>query len=417
MRGPGLRLRSLQVSSYTRPALVVVGGLLLGWLVLATTMDRIFARRAPALALAWNSQSADANAYLADQMLQASPGAVDGRIAFHAARSLARQPVNPVAARLLAIVASQQRRERRAKHLLSYAEAMSRRDLSTQLLLIESSVARNDIAAALLHYNRALKSNNNARPLLFPILSSAAADPAVWQPLLRILDTRPQWGRPFLQQYVPSSTSPDALYAIARTLGMDRVPSSDPWLLQGVEKRLVDLKSYARAAALYNRAHGRSASDRTPLRNGGFEKPGSWDPFDWNLMDEQDLAALRQPSPAAADGLALFPIATNGRQGEVASQLMLLPPGRYTIDAKVGGVQGDPLAFPQLAVICAADGRMFVQAAFPSSPEKGRLWRQGMTIPADCPAERIVVRATSTLDGQPASPWIDSIVIRRQGER
>jgi tetratricopeptide (TPR) repeat protein len=404
----------VQARSFVRPALVILGGLLLGWLVLAATMDRIFARSAPALALFWNPGSADANVWFAQSLLQDPDKGARNVIKEHATRSLGRQPVNSGAASLLGITAAEKGDERRAERLVAYAETMSRRDLTTQLWLIESNVAKGNVAAALIHYDRALKSNNTARTLLFPILGQAANNPAVWRPLVPILAARPQWGRSFIQQYIPVSTAPDALYAIARALGMDRVPSTDPWVLQGIEKRLVDLFAYSQAAELYNRANGLPANDRSTLRNGGFEQPGDYDPFDWNLVDDQDLAAQRQPSPVSGDGSALFLSATNGRGGDLAVQLTMLAPGRYAITAKVGGVHGDPLAFPQLAVQFARDGRLLLNTPFPPAPDGGRAWRTEVTVPAGCPAQRIVLRGSSTLDAQPASPWIDSVAIRRQ---
>jgi tetratricopeptide (TPR) repeat protein len=401
------------VRSIVRSALILVGGLLLGWLVLAATMDRIFARPAPQLALFWNPASADANVRAADLLLQDRPlDQVKGRIAAYAGRSLNRQPVNPGAARLLGLVAAQDGNEARAGRLVRYAETMSRRDLPTQLWLIESNVAQGDVAAALLHYDRALKTSNRSYALLMPTLVQAANEAAVWRPLATVLARRPQWWRPFLERYAASGTSPEALQAFARALRLDAAPPPDPGMLQAIEKRLVDLFAYNRAAALYNRAHGLAASDRAPVRNGDFERPGSSDPFDWNLIDEEDLAAIRQPSPVRAEGNALFLSATNGRGGDLAVQLTMMPPGRYQITAKVGGISGDPLAFPRFVVRCAKDAREILHVAFPPAPDSGRMWRSELTVPADCGAQRIVLRAASTLDAQATSPWIDRIVIR-----
>lgn len=317
----------------------------------------------------------------------------------------------------MGIVSAMNSNQLRAERLIRYSEAMSRRDLGTQLWLIENNVGREDIPAALLHYDRALRANDDARPILFPILSQAADDPAISPPLASFLARRPQWWRPFLNHYVPNATSPDALHSFAKALNLDRAPSPDPSMLQAIEKRLVDLFAYAPAAALYNRAHGLPADDRAPLRNGNFEQPGNWDPFDWNLIDEQDLAALRQPSPIQTDGNALFLSATNGRGGDLAVQLIMLPPGTYAIHARVGGVHGDPLAFPRLVIRCAKSGREILNLSFPQAPDNGRSWHTTVTIPADCEAQRIVLRASSTLDANPALPWIDNIAIRFQGGR
>lgn len=410
-----------QARSFTRPALIVLGALLVGWLVTAATMDRIFWRSSPALALFWNPRSADANARAADLMVGTNPQTMrNPELASRATRSLDRQPVNPVAARLLAFAAAGHGDERRAERLLGYAEAMSRRDLPTQLALIESDVGRGNVASALLHYDRALKSTNRSRELLFPVLSAAADEAAVRKPLARMLAQRPQWWRPFLVAYVPKAQSADSLFAFARAMGMDRAPSFDPLMLQDIERRLVDLGAYAPSAALYNVTHGLSAGDRTPLRNGDVEQPGNWDPFDWNMVDEENLSAVRQPSPARggrSGGNALFLLAANGRGGDLALQLTLMPPGRYLFTATVGGVVGDPLAFPQLVVRCARDGREIVHQPFPPAPETGRAWRLDIVVPASCTAQRVVLRGASALDQQAASPWIDDMALRPAGGR
>ena len=408
----------MQSRSFVKPGLILLLGLLISWGVLAATIDRVFANRAPALALQWNPASADANARLGDTLLQGGDiKANAARIAALADRSIRRQPINPVAARLLGLVAAARGDEGRATGLVHYAEAMSRRDLPTQLWLIETNVARGDVDAALRHYNRALKTSVSGRTLLFPILAQAANDRAIWVPLSRMLAERPQWWRPFMVQAVQQGNNPDALYAFARRLGIDQPGRLDTGLLQGIEKRLVDLGDYRRSAELFNRAHGQPVGSNPLLRNGGFEQPSGFDPFEWNLKDEPDLAAVRQPSPRAQGGSALFLTATNGRGGDLAVQLIMLAPGRYAVGATVGGVSGDPLAFPHLVVRCAKDGREIVNTPFPAAPNDGRAWRTGFTVPADCAAQRIVFQATASLDPSDLTPWIDNITIQPQEGR
>lgn len=396
-----------------RVILTVVGGLVLGWPVVAITADRVLARRAPAIALNWNPGSADANAQLATDMLQNDPSspAVLVGIRARALRSLDRQPLNPSGARLLGfgMVASD---PAKAQRLLLYAESMSRRDLPTQIWLIESAVQRGDVDAALIHYDRALRTTGSSRAVLFPVLASAANEPSVWRPLSVLLARRPQWWRPFLEQTVPASTSPAALYVIARRMGLERGSTADGAMLQTIEKRLVDLSAYAQAADLYDRAHGVAPGRGPLLHNGGFEQPGGWDPFDWNLNESPDLAALRQPSPVTPSGTALFLSAGNGRGGDVALQFIMLRPGTYQISAVIGAVHGDKLAYPQLLVRCAEEAREILHVPFPPAPDGGRNWRMTLTVPANCPAQRLVIQALSTLEPANPMPWIDDIVIR-----
>lgn len=408
----------LQGRVFLRSGLLLLTGLFIGWLVLASTIDRVFARRAPELAVRWNPRSADANARLGDTLLQdGDVAAHSARIAAAATRSIERQPVNPVAVRLLGMTVAATGDERRAAGLVRYAEAMSRRDLPTQLWLIEASVARGDIPTALHHYDRAMKTSVSGRTLLFPILADAANDRAIWEPLSHVLARHPQWWRPFMVQATAQTKSPDALYIFARRLRIDQPGRVDTGLLQGIEKRLVDLGDSRRAEELFNRAHGQPAAASPPLRNGGFEQASGFDPFEWNLKDEPDLAAVRQPSPIARDGNALFLSATNGRGGDLAVQLVRLQPGDHVVGATIGGVAGDPLAYPRLVVRCASDGRELLNAAFPPAPERGRRWRGRFIVPAGCTAQRVVLQASSSLDPSDLTPWIDNIAIQPQKGR
>ena len=407
----------MQIRSFARPAIILVLGMLIGWVVLATTMDQVFARRAPAIALWWNPNSAEANVWAADALLKAGnlPG-VRSKIAKYADRSQRRQPLNPGAARLLGVVAASNGYGKRAEQLAHYSESMSRRDLATQFWLIESNVTRGDIQSTLVHYNRALQTSVSGRNVLFPILAAASNDRDVWVPLAEVLARRPQWWRPFLVELVPKSTSPDALYTFARRTGIDRRGQIDTGLLQSIEKRLVDLGAYDRSAELYNRAHGLASNAGAPLRNGNFESMAGFDPFEWNLKDEPDLAAVRQPSPIAGDGNALFLNAANGRGGDVAVQLMILQPGRYTIGAKIGGVAGDPLAYPRLVIRCA-EGREIFNMSFPPERDAGVAWHNEFVVPTGCKAQRIVLQASSALDSSDMTPWIDTIAIQPQRDR
>lgn len=405
-----------QLRHYARPVVVVIVGLISGWFLMAVTIDRVFARRQPAVALLWNPGSADANVRMADLLLQGKDiVAVLPQVADAAYRSLRRQPVNPGAARLLAITVAAHGDAGRGERLARYAEAMSRRDLATQLWLIEAAVQRSDIPTALAHYDRAMRTSVQGRTVLFPVLTSAAANPAIWVPLADILAKRPQWWRSFVEQFVPQSVSPDALYTFARKTRIDRPGSADPALLQAIEKRLVDLGAYRTASDLFNRAHGLAPNAPVLLRNGGFEQPGGWDPFEWNLQDDPDLSAIRQPSGRTSDGNALYLTAVNGRSGDVATQLLMLAPGSYGISATIGAVGGEALAIPQLIVQCANGGRELIAARFPVSPENGRPWHGRFAIPAGCPAQRIIIRVASALEPTDTVPWIDNIAIRREG--
>lgn len=403
------------IISNQRALVVVPLTLLLLWFVAAVTVEGVFARSRPDLALAFRGVSADANARLAgagfgDKM---SPETLSSARA-RAEAALAREPVNVAAARTLGIVAGASNDLPKADRLMAYAQTLSRRDVATQLFLIETAVRRDDINQALVHYDRALRTSNRSHELLFPVLMSAANEEVVRGPLMRLLAQRPPWWRPFLQRLSDSGSNARTLYLLSRSVGLERIEPEERWRLQIAIRRLVDLKDYAAAQDLFSRAQSDPAVRRLLVQDGHFEGGSGLEPFDWSLHDEPDLSAVRQQREQQGAGNALYLTAQNGRGGDVASQLLVLRPGTYRFAALVGSVGSDPASAPQLIIKCASGPIEYVRKPFPAAPDGGRRWEQSFTVPGDCPAQSLGLRLSSSEGVASQSPWIDAISITRQ---
>jgi hypothetical protein len=326
---------------------------------------------------------------------------------------LRKNPTSVVAARTLGAIATLANDQPRARRLVRYAESLSRRDLGTELWLIEDRVGANDIPGALLHYDRALRVSSGARDLLFPILVSASADPNVARPLARLLATRPSWWAQATEQVIAGNPSPQTLLPFVSALRLDPGREPDRALLGRALIRFVDTGNFAPAARLYRAIAGGGAT--TLIRNGEFGEDGGLPPFDWQLADEPELRALVQPRETAQDNLALSLVAQNGRSGQVARQFLMLAPGRYQLSAVIGGVSGDEANRPVLYVTCADDAqRNLVQMHFPPAPPEGRPAQIGLEVPVQgCSAQWIRMTVGSGLDTDEVRPWIDSITLRR----
>lgn len=395
-----------------RALIVTLLCIILFWITAAVTLDRVFARRNPDIALFARQASADAQVRRAEALLDEQLTVSGDRAQTFAIGALMREPVNAAAARTLGLVASARGRDVQAKAAMGYANMLSRRDLLTHLWFIETSVAKADIQGALVHYNQALTTSNRAGDILLPILAAAASDQSIAVPLARRLAQRPRWGRLFMRQFIPVASSADALYRLAGSVGLADRPSLDSGLLQDAERRLVTIGGYRQAGQLYARAHASADPSRQTLRNGDFEAPGGGAPFDWNLRDEPDLAAMRMPGAQPQHGSALFITANNGRGGDVASQMMLLAPGRYLLTALIGGIEGDPLSYPQVIVRCERTNAEFLHTRLPKAPDAGLRWQAEFDVPAACPAQWLVIQAASPLDSQQNQPWIDVVSVQ-----
>jgi hypothetical protein len=300
---------------------------------------------------------------------------------------------------------------RRSIRLLEYSERFSRRHAPTQIALIELRVQQDDVAGALRHYDTILRATERVQPLLFPVLTNAAADPSIADQLNRRLRARPRWHRQFLPFFLGASRSPEALYRVFRGV-LD--PGDEEHRELG--RQLLSRLSDARRFDLVSRLHSELSRERdTPiqlLRDGSFEVREGWPPIDWQFADEAALAAERLPTESG-EGFALHLPTAAGADGTVARQLLRLPPGAYELRALVGNIPADELRRPFLRMACAA-GNWAIQLDLPAAPSGELPIARRAVVPSGCAYQWLSIHARGGLDdalGQ--APWISSLSLRR----
>ena len=98
--------------------------------------------------------------------------------------------------------------ETKARQLFAYSQFLSRRDLQTQLWMVEDAVNRGDISGALRHYDIALRTSKLAPNLMFPVLASAMQDPSIRAELITTLAKRPAWEADFVAYVAKNAANP-----------------------------------------------------------------------------------------------------------------------------------------------------------------------------------------------------------------
>lgn len=385
------------------------------WTVGAATLSNQLAQRTPELVAAW-AGSAEARGRAAFAIVQRGQSPAELAAARElATAALRREPLNVAAVRTLAVVAALRRDDQRARRLLAYAESLSRRDLPTQLMLIEDSVRRNDIPETLRHYDRALTTSSRTADFLLPILVRATAEPAIAANLAAMVASRPPWWPAFLDRMSAESTAPASLAIIADRLRLDVSDPTERQLLSNAMARLVALGDHQRALALYSRAYPDGGANLL-LRDGGFEAQLDVPPFGWLFTDEPGLSGVRAPVSNGGSGNALFLTAAGGSAGIAARQLLVLAPGRYRLTLLAGGVGGDSVARPSVVVACASAGEtMLNEMRLPDAPAEGRPVSDDFLVPQNCPAQYLSVRMAAPLDQErQTATWVDQFVLTRQ---
>jgi len=381
----------------------------------AFTLAGVMQTREPQAALSWWNTNAEAGALTAFQMLTSdrSPAAV-ARARELAEAALRREPVNVAAARTMAVVSTLSGDGTKGEQYLILAERLSRRDVATQVMLLESEVRRNNIPGALLHYDRAMRVSTDARETLLPIMVQAAAEPAIANGVGRLLDPRPPWWFPFAEHLVSESNAPGSVIFLLGKLRLDPRNDRERSLVVLALRRMVEAGAFASAERLYRQTGGSApGAGGNFVRNGGFDAPDlGLPPFDWLYVNESGLGAYRE-NDVARGGFVLRLSAETERSGEVARQLLTLPPGHYRMDAVVGSAEAGSQS--RLAVRCAGEGgAALVTLPFAVAGSAGAPLGGTFQVPAaNCGAQWLSVGAGAAQASGATQPWIDAISVHR----
>lgn len=393
-------------------AAVIVAGIGLAALTLQTGVATATAGRNGAVAIAWSPGHAGAQTRRADELVQ--PGA--SRADLERAKKLAtavvrRDPTATVAFRTLGIIADMQGDRPRAKRLLAYADALSRRDLGTQLWLIEEAVDRSDVPGALHYFDVALRTSKRASPILFPILISATEDRRLLAPIADLLRPEQNWGNWYLGALVDTGKATENIETL---LGMLR-QGDRPVPLEVYRRfaaRLILERKFDAARRVYDHAPGLDSADL--LRNGGFEFDAPAIAFEWAYVSESDRAAERLSPGAGGSTHALHFRSSDDGGGKVAEQLLVLPAGRYRVTGVVGDHEaiGAGSAFWSIACV-AEDDAALVEAPLPEGDADGAPFAFDLSVPATgCEAQWFRLNLRADPNGDAMSGWVDDLAIR-----
>jgi hypothetical protein len=376
--------------------------------VLSIGIAGVARNRAPDLALRWSP--GDARALVNKAFADAGKPKSQRQARQMANASVARDATLPQAFVTLGLL--EEVATPRARRLVGHAEELSRRDLPTQLWLIEDFVRRNDIAGALRHYDVALRTSKRAEEILYPVLASAITDTSIRDELVRSLAKRPAWRRNFILYAVEKSPDPSAVADLFFAAASAKQPlDGDAAVL--LVSRLVSGGNPTAAWRLYRATIG--ARDRELLvRNGGFERQPDGTSFDWLLADEYDVWAKRSGAPSG--GLRLELGSAGGAGGSVARQLLTLSPGNYQLNLRAGAVEGQSPAEIYAALTCAPGGVQIQQTVVPIEKQAGSVVTLNFSVPRDkCPAQWLIFKMRGDEEPVERSGWIDAIDIRQGG--
>lgn len=408
------RRPALSRAMLIRMAVVLPVGCFLAWLTFAVGAASVLGAARPEIAARFAPFDARTMAKLAEK--SSIDMARHPRTARQARElsieALRRDPTVVSAWRTLGLVASMEGRQEQASRLMAHAERLSRRDLPTQLFLIEERVQRDDIAGALHHYDIALRTSRSSADLLMPVLITASAQSDIAARLAPLLRSDPPWRHLFLWRLYEEAQSGSNVVRFVQLLGPDWA-FREPDLLPRLTARLLGEREFAGLWQIYRMAGRVQAAEPLLVRNGGFDQPNPTPPLDWSFTD-QDVQGQQSRIPNRGNDPSLLVRVSASGEGIAASQLLLLKPGRYRLSAVAGGVEGYPEAALRWQITCADPGQTGLHRFdIPVSPQGARSHETSFQIPETCPAQWLHVVAGAS-PGAEAAAWIDTLQIARQ---
>lgn len=231
-----------------------------------------------------------------------------------------------------------------------------------------------------------------------PFVAVYARDPSNWPKMRLLFRTERDLESPVLTALASDSKNADAILALADP--EFRKPDSEwlPLLLSS----LVSSGDYSRARVIWSSIGGaHRVSDL--LFDPGFSDPRPPPPFNWSLISSTVGLAERQRK-------GLHVIFYGSEDGVLASELVLLPAGKYRLQMKLPGQPVHPEAL-RWSIRCNKSAEPVSTIAIDEAARNGWTFQ----VPANCPAQWIELSGRSGDVAQQSEATIYGLNLSRSG--
>ncbi len=376
----------------------------LGYASVVHSLAYVSEARDPARAHALASGDGRITAALAAKSFGEKP---DGDIHSSSARlarlALRQDPTAVDAVATLGFQAQLRGDTKQARRLFVYAEGLSRRNLSSQLWIIENAVASGDVSSALLHYDIALRTSNRAPDLLFPVLGTAIAEPDVRRYLAIILRKNPIWANDFVGFVAAGGVESKAvvqLFASLHGTGVNVSPEASSFIINRLISDNAIIDAWRYYALIRGRVDRRMSRDPRFLSN--LSTPSV---FDWVTTNDASIVTSIQHGQQG--GFFDFTV-PSGTGGLILQQRQLLPPGAYRLEGRSSGIEQADHSLPYWALTCS-NGIELARVIVPRSTENAGRFVGSFNVPTNCQMQTLALFARSSDTVSGATGQINSI--------
>jgi hypothetical protein len=319
----------------------------------------------PDFALKANPNDPIAAVRMADYQLAIDQSAATMRAAeMQVKKSLKVQAINVRGLRILATIAKQRNEGARAERLIQLANKTSRRELGTQIWLVDKAAAGGDAKQTLRQYDILLRSNPKAPKLLFPALGKALSNGEIRQSFVPVIKNDPPWLFDFLSYAVYNDIDPEAQAQLFLAADGYPRPARYRVIEEALVERLVKTMYYAEAALVGQKLSAQSSQAGKQVAVNAFNVDASAAPFQWRTgtIISANSALI---AGASKNEKIIEAWAQPGNRALAASKLLALPSGRYRFDGKLAVTSGKLAtgSYWQISCVDGKDQRMIWRAS------------------------------------------------------
>jgi len=403
-RAPARRFRGAEWASYG----LIIGAVLLGWQIAIQP----FIKRAPVeVAVRLSPDSPLVLRRAAEAELAAGR---DANAASLGRSALSRSPFDVRALRVVGLTEAHAGRDAQADDILTLAGNWSLRDDPTHAWLIEHRLRQGDYTSGFAHADTLVRRREDIQPQVFRLFTVAGTEDRQRSlPVLaRLLAASPPWRSDYFDSLNASPQGVQIAASLAVMLQPGRTPLTNEEL-RPLYMKLLQMGQFEALRTVRDRLKRPPVSDL--VTNGEFGAPSAPEPFQWRLAQRAGAVAEIAPSENRDPALRIEYDGYN--RARIASQLLLLSPGRYRLTYAVREESGDARAHFVWKVACLPGERLI--ASSPAEPGTGTGWTSvslPLTVPANCPAQWLRLEGTPGDKRSLTAAWFDRVSIVSAGE-
>lgn len=409
-RGEGRR-RTFGAGDISKALLIALGAIFLGWQVVRTSAVDAMLKERPHAAAAVSPGDPRTAIALAMFEFRQRNGTLNRARSDRAIAGIARAPLSEEPFMLAGLRARIAGDLEKSKRLLEEARYRNPRSRLSRLLLLDGYLRTNQVDKAATEIGVLSALVPQTSTVLVPELARMVRNPATRGAIVRVLERDPAMQEALLQQLASSGSDPDLILAVAgQRAKAPPTGSSSSWQALLIDN-LVEKGKVPQAYRLWQSFAGiKAEAGAKGLYDGRFEGLPGVPPFNWELGSGNAGVAERTKAPA-------LEIAYYGRlPAELASQLLMLGPGRYRLQFRAEGDASGDGSRLVWTLACSPSKTSLLELPLRKIGYSARLVAGDFTIPASgCPMQWLKLSGIQGEFSNAQNVTISDVQIRKAG--